>query len=118
MELRPDESKSRYESLIPYPYQDQIYRKIKENWSKENGPEGKRFGNIVFLETGTGKTYIAIMLLKAIFLEESIMHREISEREIFKKVKETEIGERIDPLKDLQKKYTDRMEIVDKLTTL
>ena len=27
------------------------------------------YGNIVYLETGTGKTYIAIMLLKHLFNE-------------------------------------------------
>lgn len=30
------------------------------------------YGNIVYLETGTGKTYIAIMLLKYLFAERFI----------------------------------------------
>ena len=38
---------------------------IKRNWN--SGKED--FGHIVYLETGTGKTYIAIMLLKLIFAE-------------------------------------------------
>ena len=30
------------------------------------------YGNIIFLETGTGKTYIAIMLIKYLFSEHYI----------------------------------------------
>lgn len=77
-DIKLDESKSRYDTLVPYPYQDTIYSKIRENWQREEQPGGKRYGNIVFLETGTGKTYIAIMLLKAIFLELNRDHRSIS----------------------------------------
>ena len=33
------------------------------------------FGNIIYLETGTGKTYIAIMLLKYLFSERFIDYR-------------------------------------------
>ena len=33
------------------------------------------FGNIVYLETGTGKTYIAIMLLKYLFSDKFIDYR-------------------------------------------
>ena len=45
-----------------------IYKRIKENWANDkNG-----FGNIVYLETGTGKTYIAIMLLKYMFSDKYV----------------------------------------------
>lgn len=64
-----DEQKSRYEELIPFEYQSYIFNKIKENWQQVRA-DGSQYGNIVFLETGTGKTYIAIMLLKAIFMED------------------------------------------------
>jgi len=64
----------RFKELKPHPFQVQIYDKIRQNWLLEDPvaqPEGKQYGNIVYLETGTGKTYIAIMLLKHLFGEVS-----------------------------------------------
>ena len=49
--------------MIPFPYQVSIYNRIKQNWANDK----MGFGNIVYLETGTGKTYIAIMILKYLF---------------------------------------------------
>jgi ERCC4-related helicase len=45
---------------------------VKKNWRKQSQASASipnDFGHIVYLETGTGKTYIAIMLLKLIFAE-------------------------------------------------
>jgi hypothetical protein len=110
---RLEETKSRFETLTPYPYQDQIYQKIRENWAKEDTANGRRYGNIVFLETGTGKTYIAIMLLKAIFYE-SGNHFGLSPEEISEHAKATECGAKLEPLKDLKKKYEDRVNLIEK----
>ena len=40
-----------------------IYNRIRQNWANDK----MGYGNIVYLETGTGKTYIAIMLLKYLY---------------------------------------------------
>lgn len=104
-----EETKSRYETLTPYTYQDEIYKKILENWKKESDINGKRLGNIVFLETGTGKTYIAIMLLKAIFF---ISNVGIYNTEIQEHAKEIEIGAKLEPLHDITQKYTKRIELI------
>jgi len=100
-----DEQKSRYEELTPYSYQTDIYAKIKENWRNE-----RRFGNIVFLETGTGKTYIAIMLLKAIFGED-LEARGLSDAEMCAQAKATEEGATLKPLssKEIENKYSERL---------
>jgi hypothetical protein len=100
-----DEQKSRYEELTPYSYQTDIYAKIKENWRNE-----RRFGNIVFLETGTGKTYIAIMLLKAIFGED-LEARGLSDAEMCAQAKTTEEGATLKPLssKEIENKYSERL---------
>jgi len=100
-----DEQKSRYEELTPYSYQTDIYAKIKENWRNE-----RRFGNIVFLETGTGKTYIAIMLLKAIFGED-LESRGLSDAEMCAQAKATEEGATLKPLssKEIENKYSERL---------
>lgn len=59
---------SRFQELMPHQYQQSIYNTIRSHWANDrNG-----FGNIVYLETGTGKTYIAIMLLKYIFSDRFI----------------------------------------------
>ena len=57
----------RFEILCPYDYQISIFDRVKNYWEKESQDDGRGFGNIVYLETGTGKTYIAVMLLKALF---------------------------------------------------
>jgi restriction endonuclease len=64
---------SRYEALEPHSFQRDIYLQVKKNWAKNTplSQQQKEFGHIVYLETGTGKTYIAIMLLKLIFADES-----------------------------------------------
>ena len=46
------------------PYQLEIYRLIEEQWSKE---KACGFGSIVFMATGSGKTFVAIMLILKIF---------------------------------------------------
>jgi predicted ABC-type ATPase len=84
-----------------------------ENWAKEASATGRRYGNIVFLETGTGKTYIAIMLLKAIFYE-GIENLSLSQEEIREYAKATECGAKLEPLKDLKKKYEDRVNHIEK----
>lgn len=104
-----EETKSRYETLIPYAYQDEIYKKILENWRKESDANGKRLGNIVFLETGTGKTYIAIMLLKAIFASPI---NGLNDAEVLENAREIEIGASLEPLRDTTHKYSER---IDKL---
>lgn len=53
---------------MPHPYQQSIYERIRKNWANDR----MGYGNIVYLETGTGKTYIAIMLLKYLFAERFI----------------------------------------------
>ena len=53
--------------LSPYDYQISIYSRIKKYWRQEYSGTGKGYGNIVYLETGTGKTYIAVMLIKHLF---------------------------------------------------
>ena len=58
----------RYGELAPYAYQISIFEEIQNNWKVEEA-SGRNFGNIVYLETGTGKTYIAVMLLKHLFSE-------------------------------------------------
>lgn len=100
-----DDQKSRYVELTPYSYQTDIYAKIKENWFNE-----RRFGNIVFLETGTGKTYIAIMLLKAIFGED-LEARGLSDAEMCAQAKATEEGATLKPLssKEIENKYSERL---------
>lgn len=57
--------------MTPHPYQLEIYTKIKRNWANDT----KSYGNVVYLETGTGKTYIAIMLLKYLFSSRFIDYR-------------------------------------------
>ena len=61
-----DGNHQRFDTLCPYDYQLSIYKRIKQNWREEE-TSGRNFGNIVYLETGTGKTYIAVMLLKHLF---------------------------------------------------
>lgn len=102
-----EETKSRYETLIPYAYQDEIYKKILENWRKESDANGKRLGNIVFLETGTGKTYIAIMLLKAIFASP---RSGLNDAEVLESAREIEIGASLEPLRDTTQKYAERID--------
>lgn len=46
----------------------EIYKKIKKNWANDK----MGYGDVVYLETGTGKTYIAIMLLKYLFSDHFI----------------------------------------------
>ena len=59
---------SRFQELMPHQYQQSIYNTVRSHWANDrNG-----FGNIVYLETGTGKTYIAIMLLKYLFSDRFI----------------------------------------------
>jgi ERCC4-related helicase len=49
---------------VPFKYQVEIFSKIKEDWDSEVLP---RYGHIVYLETGMGKTHIATMLLNYLF---------------------------------------------------
>ena len=44
---------------------------MKTNWANDK----MGYGNIVFLETGMGKTYIAIMLLRYLFSEKFVDYR-------------------------------------------
>ena len=46
------------------PYQEEIYKMIESQWSKETACG---FGSIVFMATGSGKTFVAIMLILNIF---------------------------------------------------
>ena len=46
------------------PYQEEIYKMIEEQWSEKTGCG---FGSIVFMATGSGKTFVAIMLILNIF---------------------------------------------------
>ena len=63
---------SRFAELAPHPYQLSIYNTIRGHWANDrNG-----YGNIVYLETGTGKTYIAIMLLKQLFAPEFVDYQD------------------------------------------
>ena len=57
--------------LNPREYQRAIYNRIRQAWA--NDPFG--YGSIVYLETGTGKTYIAIMLLKYLFSDHFVDYR-------------------------------------------
>lgn len=49
--------------MKPYDYQRDIFSKIRQEWEKNPGG----VGNIVYLETGMGKTHIATMLLNYLF---------------------------------------------------
>jgi len=44
---------------------------VRNNWA--NDPQG--YGNIIYLETGMGKTYIAIMLIKYLFSDRYVDYR-------------------------------------------
>ena len=61
----------RFQELSPHGYQLSIYNRIRSNWANER----MGYGDIVYLETGTGKTYIAIMLLKYLFSEHYIDYK-------------------------------------------
>jgi type I site-specific restriction endonuclease len=112
-----DETRNRYEELTPYGYQSDIFDKIKQNWSKES--VGNRYGNIVFLETGTGKTYIAIMLLKAIFYEDC-EKKGLSDVEMNAQARETATGATLKPLEDseIKDKYDLRHAKITRFDTL
>jgi superfamily II DNA or RNA helicase len=56
---------SRYYKIRPYPYQVEIFNRIRFDW--ENKQAGPTYGNIVYLETGMGKTHISTMLLNYLF---------------------------------------------------
>lgn len=56
---------------MPHEYQLSIYNRIRNNWHNDR----MGYGNIVYLETGTGKTYIAIMLLKYLYSERYVDYR-------------------------------------------
>ncbi len=59
----------------PYTYQKKIVEKILLQWGLlEGNPESilnpyKTFGSIIFIETGAGKSYISLMLIKSLFGE-------------------------------------------------
>jgi len=54
-----------YYKIRPYPYQVEIFNRIRLDWeSKKDGPT---YGNIVYLETGMGKTHISTMVLNYLF---------------------------------------------------
>lgn len=53
-----------FQKIKPYDYQVEIFGKIKDAWERSNP---KKYGNIVYLETGMGKTHIATMLLNYLF---------------------------------------------------
>lgn len=91
----------------------QIYSKIRENWEKESGPYGHQYGNIVYLETGTGKTYIAIMLLRALFYSD-IEKQGLSDAQMCEEALKTQT-EALSPLSDDQvdKMYIDRQNLLD-----
>ncbi len=52
------DSRELKEILNPHPYQEKAVESILRE---------KKYGSIVFMDTGSGKTYIAIMILKHIF---------------------------------------------------
>ena len=64
-------SNGRFHELMPHEYQLSIYNRIRNNWHNDR----MGYGNIVYLETGTGKTYIAIMLLKYLYSERYVDYR-------------------------------------------
>ena len=56
---------TKFYKIQPYPYQVEIFQRIAKEWSEEN--ESPKYGNIVYLETGMGKTHITTMLLNYLF---------------------------------------------------
>ena len=59
----------------PYTYQKKIVDKILNQWQKDESV-GENFGSIIFIETGAGKSYISLMLIKSLFGER---HDKLSE---------------------------------------
>ena len=43
-----------------------MVKKILDQWKNE---ETKKYGSIVYMETGSGKTFISIMVIKALLKE-------------------------------------------------
>ena len=41
-------------------YQKEIFKQIDEQWF---GPRANKYGSIVFMATGSGKTFVAIMMI-------------------------------------------------------
>jgi CRISPR/Cas system-associated endonuclease/helicase Cas3 len=52
----------------PYTYQKKIVDKILNQWQKDESV-AENFGSIIFIETGAGKSYISLMLIKSLFGE-------------------------------------------------
>jgi hypothetical protein len=90
---------------------------IKRNWLNQK----EHYGHIVYLETGTGKTYIAIMLLKLIFAE-SKQEEELSELRSVQDLNDSMVSERsaqcmqLTPLSDeeMRAKRKERFDLVGK----
>jgi ERCC4-related helicase len=53
--------------MAPYHYQVEIFQRILKEWDR-NKTRKNQYGNIVYLETGMGKTHIAVMLLNNLFM--------------------------------------------------
>jgi len=57
----------------PYTYQKKIVEKIQRQWGLDGLPGDPNFvnyGSIIFIETGAGKSYISLMLIKSLFGEQ------------------------------------------------
>ena len=55
------------EYIDPRQYQIEIYKLIEEQWFSGDPDVRSDFGSIVFMATGSGKTFVAIMLILKIF---------------------------------------------------
>jgi ERCC4-related helicase len=69
------ETITKFYKIKPYPYQVEIFQRVKTEW--EQGQT--QYGNIVYLETGMGKTHITIMLLNFLFHGQTYDHQEFLE---------------------------------------
>jgi len=61
------EDQEQIEYIDPRQYQIEIYKLIEEQWFSGDESVRSDFGSIVFMATGSGKTFVAIMLILKIF---------------------------------------------------
>ena len=94
--------------MNPHSYQKSIYERIKRNWANDS----MVYGNIVYLETGTGKTYVAIMLIKYLFSSKFIDYQtRLAKAKEEAKLANTELEEPLEPIQ-LEPETEDELKLV------